>query len=284
MSALFRVRHAYTLPAGFSSYGFGVSIGMIDTGLALGSHPQEFDVDNLSSDSDWSDYGDHGTGIASVIVGRTIGLAPQARLTSYCVMDSRGKIPRGAVSLALQKCIAARHDLVIMSLSTQRPAKSLRTLCQQAYDSGVLVVAATGNAGQRVSYPAMYDTVIGVGAVDSSLTRLQSSGYLPGGRAVDLVDIGKDVLVAKRDPVLGSDSGTSVAAAIVVAKLAIGVSEAKRLGFEINIPVLRSVMPRISDKVGNSTETGYGLLSIAKLINWIQESTDDDRISKAAAV
>ena len=69
---------------------------------------------------------------------------------------------------------------------------SIRMAIQKAEDQGIVVVAAAGNDGTpRVGYPAALDTVIAVGAVDSSITRAKFSQFGP---ELDICAPGVEVL------------------------------------------------------------------------------------------
>jgi len=74
---------------------------------------------------------------------------------------------------ALDACVAARgNKQLIVNMSLGGPVKSRteQRAFGNAYNAGVLSVAAAGNDGNtRHSYPASYDSVISVAAVDSSL-------------------------------------------------------------------------------------------------------------------
>jgi len=75
---------------------------------------------------------------------------------------------------ALDACVAAadgRKVIVNMSLGGPLKSRTEQRAFGNAYNAGVLSIAAAGNDGNtRNSYPASYDSVISVAAVDSSLT------------------------------------------------------------------------------------------------------------------
>ena len=58
-------------------------------------------------------------------------------------------------------------DIVNLSLGTTTDSLAMQKAVDKAYESGILVVAAAGNDGRKVNYPARYDSVIAVSAVDS---------------------------------------------------------------------------------------------------------------------
>jgi subtilisin family serine protease len=85
------------------------------------------------------------------------------------------------------------ENKVVISLSLGGGSKSQTE--QRAYTSvwnkGALTIAATGNDGAAVSYPAAYTEVVGIGAVDSNLAKADFSNF---GTQVDLVGPGVDVI------------------------------------------------------------------------------------------
>jgi subtilisin len=64
-----------------------------------------------------------------------------------------------------------------MSLGGSQGSSILEEWCNKAYNSGILLIATAGNTGtvkgkeDNVTYPAKYDSVIAVAAVDSSNKR-----------------------------------------------------------------------------------------------------------------
>jgi subtilisin family serine protease len=70
---------------------------------------------------------------------------------------------------AAQRCASAGAKVINMSLGGTFSSSTENTGFQQLYDAGVLSIAAAGNDGNtRHSYPASYDSVISVAAIDSN--------------------------------------------------------------------------------------------------------------------
>jgi subtilisin len=71
-------------------------------------------------------------------------------------------------------------DIINMSLGGSTDSSILEEWCNTAYNSGLLVVAAAGNSGNRgrkndsVGYPAKYASVIAVAAIDQNNNRALS--------------------------------------------------------------------------------------------------------------
>lgn len=63
-------------------------------------------------------------------------------------------------------CIDADADVINMTLGGGAPTEAYRLPCKDAYDEGILVVAAAGNDGNAVlSFPTSYASVMSVASV-----------------------------------------------------------------------------------------------------------------------
>lgn len=79
---------------------------------------------------------------------------------------------------ALNRCQTAGANVVSMSLGGSRSVRTEKTAFANAYTAGVLSIAAAGNAGTSAySYPASYDSVVSVAAIDSNKVVADFSQY-----------------------------------------------------------------------------------------------------------
>ncbi len=109
----------------------------------------------------------HGTHVAGIInaVNNTIGVvggAPQAQVYSLKVF------PGGYISdlvEAVEWCIRHQMDVINMSMGAPNPSRVLAQVLRDAYDRGIICVAAAGNDKTRVAYPAALPTVLAVAAI-----------------------------------------------------------------------------------------------------------------------
>ncbi|GGS30008.1 type VII secretion-associated serine protease mycosin [Actinokineospora fastidiosa] len=220
------------------STGAGVVVAVVDSGVDA-DHPQLrggrvlrgqdfFLVGDLPGAFD---CGSHGTAVASIIAAAPQegigfrGLAPGARVLPIRVTDRDGGRGAGIDPKVLAQGIryAADQgaDIINLSLSGTRDDKAVRDAVAYAQSKDVLIIAAVGNLqgeGSLPSYPAGYDGVIGVGAVDISGARLESSQIGP---YVDIVAPGGGVLGATRVAGHTYWDGTSFAAPFVAATAAL---------------------------------------------------------------
>jgi serine protease AprX len=193
--------------SGKGSAGEGVGVAVIDTGID-GDLP-DFQVSrtdttsrviadavvNPHATSAGDEYG-HGTHVAGLIAGNGlnrdvsdpqygnyIGVAPDANLINVKASDEDGNATTLDVIDGLQFVVDHKDDLNIrvvnLSLNEAKPSSyrtnPLNAAVEQAWNAGIVVVAAAGNRGtssDAVDYaPANDPFVITVGGVDDHGTR-----------------------------------------------------------------------------------------------------------------
>ncbi len=160
-----------------SYLGQGVRVGVIDSGI----NPHEDIAARLIAGTSYIEGGDpdntadtygHGTQVAGLIAGSGkngfIGAAPGAEVVPLKITDGKG-VTVSTVCRAIYGGINDYDcDILNLSLGIGSEFKTLKEAVEYAGEQGVVIVAAAGNSGSRAKlYPAAYDTVIGVGAVDS---------------------------------------------------------------------------------------------------------------------
>ncbi len=134
---------------------------------------------------------------------------------------------------------------------------------QRAEQAGVLIVAASGNAGHaQVDSPARSSSVIGVGAVDEQGARAGFSNY---GAGLQVVAPGTNVLASAGGEELQWD-GTSFATPYVAAQAGLWLyAHGGRVGGDV-----RSAFLNCARQAGNSQwqeGVGYGVLDTLKLLD-----------------
>ncbi len=204
-----------------------VSIGLIDTALVK-KHPSlsranivERDFVESASPRPTA----HGTAIASLLVGgerQRPGLLPEARLVAASVFHQGEKETTGATTSALVAALdwmsAEGVQVVNMSLAGP-PNQVLGAMIDALSRRGMIVVAAVGNDGpsSRMLYPAGFDPVVAVTAVDR---RNRIYRWANRGPQVDFAAWGVATPVALPKGGYGEETGTSFAAPIVAAAIA----------------------------------------------------------------
>jgi subtilisin family serine protease len=150
--------------------GAGVKVSIIDTGID-DSHPEvngkvvagynAFD----DNESPMDDAG-HGTHCAGLVAGNNVGVAPLVALYIAKVMDAKGEGSEATIALGLDWAISQGVGIMSMSLGGPFPSPVEEDLCAAAAEQGIVVCAAAGNESYGKSYPAAFDGVISVAAVD----------------------------------------------------------------------------------------------------------------------
>jgi subtilisin family serine protease len=161
--------------------GNGVRVAVIDTGIDY-LHPDLRDVyaggyDFVNRTPDPMDDNGHGTHCAGIIAatgsGNGIyGTAPGISLYSVKVLDSRGDGYTSDVVKGIYWAKENNMKVASMSLASSYDSQAMHDAVDDATQSGILIVAAAGNsgetggAGETISYPAKYDGVLAVAAVN----------------------------------------------------------------------------------------------------------------------
>ncbi len=265
-------------PAGLAA-GLGVSdafaakdirLGLIDTGLdnehaALSSrtiHTADF------ARFDENRPLDHGTAVASILVGMDgngfSGLSPDATLfaASVFVEPEPGRQVATTESLILAIDWMVRQQVPIINMSLSGPANDLLELAIiRAASRGSYVVAAVGNGGPgaRPLYPAAYETVVAVTAVD-----IRSRVFLRANRGghVDFSAPGVNVQTARAGGGYGAKTGTSIAAPFVTAILAHVKNTGAGASMQETLDRLRAQAIDLGTP-GFDETYGYGLIKVS---------------------
>ena len=197
-------------------------VGVLDTGIGLGadSLPEARIV--TRSFADGAPVADvHGAAVAEILAGpgRLRGVPIFYAAVVGTVPDADPAAGVDAITRALDWLHGSGVRLVNVSLAGPYNEILDRGLAVAA-DRGMVIVAAVGNDGPGAPprYPAAFDFVIAVTAVDADLAAYARA---PRGSNVDFAAPGVDVFV----PLAGSGqymTGTSIAAPFVTALIASG--------------------------------------------------------------
>jgi subtilisin family serine protease len=261
-----------------------VVIAVLDSGVA-GDHEdlQGKTVSGYNFVADTPDaYDDHGHGtfVASIAAAQSdnglgmTGVSWGSPIMPVKVMAADGYGSYLAIAAGIR--FAADHGARVINLSIagSNPSFILEDACQYAYSLGVVIVAAVGNNGGWVMYPAGYDDYcLAVAATDAHDERPPWSN---SGPQVDIGAPGNLVLGARIDPAdptdlssYGWDSGTSYAAPYVAGAAALLISKDPSLSHDQVIDILTST----ADDVNRATHPGvddligHGRLDIRNLLS-----------------
>jgi len=164
----------------------GKKICIIDSGLNLphedmGAQGGTINGTNNSGTGNWFDHGGpHGTHVAGTIAALNNGIGVRGVISSdpnlhiVKVFNESGWGYSSDLVSAINTCVSNGSDVINMSLGGTGSSISEKNGIQAAYDAGVLLIAAAGNDGVATSttdvesYPASYDSVMSVAAIDSN--------------------------------------------------------------------------------------------------------------------
>lgn len=173
------------------SRGTGVKVAVLDTGI--GPHPDLVVYGGYNFVSNNGNYGDdfgHGTHVAGTIAALdntigVVGVAPEAKIYAVKMLNSAGSGTIDQAVSAIQWSVTNGMKILSMSWGTTTDFQALHDAVNAAYASGLLLIAAAGNTGNSagtgdsVNYPAKYDTVIAVAALDQNNVRASFSSTGP---------------------------------------------------------------------------------------------------------
>lgn len=167
------------------STGKDIIVAVLDTGYFAHSDLRANQLPPIDcTGSDVNDGTGHGTHVSGIIAAAKndmgiVGVAPDAKILPIKVLDGRGCGALDWIVAGVRKAIENNVDIINMSLGlAQNPGSDLENAIEEAAAKGIIVVAAAGNDSGNVNYPAAYNNVIAVAAVDQnkSLAKFSSRG------------------------------------------------------------------------------------------------------------
>jgi len=280
-----------------STSGSGAKVVVLDTGIDY-THPDLAPAfvggyDFINDDDDPIDDHYHGTHCAGTIAaaddepnalsGTLIGVAPSVNLYSVKVLDDRGSGSSDVVAAGIDWAATNGMNVASLSLGSSTPSDVIRIAGENAYAAGVLLIAASGNDGAEVGYPAAFPEFMAVGATDQSDQIASFSNFGP---ELEISAPGVDIMSTiptyfnghgPFEPTAPYDtlSGTSMATPHVsgVAGLIFGADPSLT-----NVEV-RNILTSTAEDLGASgwdEYFGYGIVDAEAAINSLSGSGGDD--------
>ena len=249
--------------------GPGVPVTIVDSGLDV-THPEfsgRADTQLLNTQEPAGIGGEHGTSVASVIgaplngVG-LIGIYPQAVLRSWDAARGQGtRLESGDIAAGILAAARAGRGVINLSIGGDRDLP-IELAVSEAVASGSLVVAASGNDGDRgspIGFPAALPHVTTVAATDRSGG---VAAFSSRSTYVDIAAPGDGILVASA---LGRDwrasSGTSFSSPLVAGAAAWLWTARPELDAGQVAELLRRTARDI-DAPGRDPAAGFGVLNL----------------------
>ncbi|OGF53850.1 MAG: hypothetical protein A2Z21_10405 [Candidatus Fraserbacteria bacterium RBG_16_55_9] len=248
--------------------GEGIEVALLDTGVDL-RHPDLRTnvlggIDLVNDDDDPQDDNGHGTGVAGILAAAEngqglVGVAPK---TGIWVVKMLGENEQGSISDLIQGIEWAAErgvKIISMSLGTTEDNAALHEAIRAAERAGILLVAAAGNKGSQVLFPAAYPEVIAVAASDKND---QHAWFSNMGPEVELTAPGTDLLSTGLKGQYQSVNGTSFSVPHVTGVAALlfssGVSDSQEV---------RRRLDQTAEDLGLAmTAQGYGLVDAERAV------------------
>ena len=175
----------------------------------------------------------HATAIASILVSKNYGLAPDATLNAYATPTEKDKKPSECTggdvgmfvtSSVIHMAINDGAQVISISLSTNTGEDDMKWTIARAMTQGVIIVGPMGNESHDTNHNsyAWWSGTVGVSAID---TDGQLASYSSWGQGVVAAGIGGPIKARDYDTGTITDTrGTSIATPIVAGQIALARS------------------------------------------------------------
>ena len=247
--------------------GQGINVGVLDSGGDM-DHPDitwAGGYSAINSDvNDWEDKVGHGTHCAGIISANNndigvVGVAPNCNI--YAVQVGGRRLSTLDIIEGIDWVIATHHDanpsndihVINMSFGGGGSLAEEEAL-NEAYNDGILCIAAAGNESGAVSAPANYDCVMAISASTSTDGFASFSNFGP---EIELIAPGYAIYSTYKRGGYTTMSGTSMASPEAVGAAALAWSAHPTY---TNVQI-RTLLHNTAENIGLTTyQQGYGLV------------------------
>lgn len=245
-----------------ADWGAGVTIAILDSGVTaesvFGSKLRTMQL-TTNATTDLS----HGTAVASIAAGGQ-GVAQASNILSIGVIGVDGLSDTFTLAKAVRSAVDLGAKVLNISLGSYGDSTMLQQAITYAYDQGSVVVASAGNDGySNATFPARYEKVIAVGAVDANGQIVSFSNATenyglsaPGLEVLATVPGGEQTLF----------SGTSASAPFVSGAIASVMSAHPGMSAQEATALLRTYANE-AGAPGEDADFGYGIVYVARVLN-----------------
>ena len=200
-----------------------------------------------------------------------VGVAPGCHILPVKVLNSDGSGSYEAIAKGLRYAIDANCDIINMSLGApSEPPREIHNLIKEAVSKGIIIIAAAGNDSGKVNYPAHYDEVIAVAALDKNGNLAHFSSR---GQEVDGAVPGVDIYSTHFNNGYAKMSGTSQASPFMAGICALLLSYSRKTA---GVPLIKNyiemmqALKTVADDspfitAGDIKQWGYGVPNFANI-------------------
>ena len=284
-----------------ASTGIAVQIAVLDTGVDKDHEDLYVNIVwgiSVVGDKesklyrDWRDKNGHGTHVTGTIAAMyndvgVVGVAYNIEIYAIKVLSDTGsgtwqdlaegiwwaiRGPDGIIDKDGDGIVAGDPDddaaeVISMSLGGSSYSKEVDEAIKAAYSFGLVLVAAAGNEGDDgVLYPAKFEEVIAVAAIDENDN---VPSWSSKGPEVEIAAPGVDVLSTVPHDKYEKYSGTSMACPHVSGTVGLMISKILAEGRDYTIDDIRSILRTTADDIGPEgpdSASGYGVVRADKAV------------------
>ncbi|PIP83987.1 MAG: hypothetical protein COR54_06500 [Elusimicrobia bacterium CG22_combo_CG10-13_8_21_14_all_63_91] len=271
---------AVNAPAAWASNrGRGVKVGVVDTGIDP-THPElaarvKGGHNSVEKDKPFNDDHSHGTHVAGIIAATmngagVVGVAPEADLYGIKVLTKDGQGSLFAIIDGIMWCVQNGMQVVNMSLGAPQGNFLFEMAVNQLQSADIPLIAAAGNDGGAVNFPAAYPAAIAISAMcppegDSNAKLCNGSAlaaFSSRGPEVEFIAPGVKIPSTVLGGEIKAYSGTSMATphATGLAALAIANGARGQAGVRAALKAAAVKLPGLSP-----SEQGNGLVDAGRL-------------------
>jgi subtilisin family serine protease len=283
-------------PAWQVTEGSGVTVAVIDSGvypdvsdLSGSTVTQGPNFTGLNTSPNNSNWGQHGTWMASIIAGHghdggddgIMGIAPEAKILSIRVIPDKSdpgyqtynnepeQRIQDELADGIMTAVKDHAQVISMSIGYSAPSGAVRAAIMYAYQHGTVLIASSGNSGgddtqhgnasagmAPVSFPAEYPGVVGVGAVTINGT---AASFSSENLSVQVAAPGSGVPAQGRNGLYYTVDGTSPACALVAGVAALIKSRYPTISPALLTEALTSTAQQ-SPSGSYNVHTGFGIV------------------------
>ncbi|CAG8765630.1 24285_t:CDS:2, partial [Gigaspora margarita] len=220
------------------SAGAGVDVFVVDSGIFL--EHEEFQgrqgktvVEKTFCGNNLADDNGHGTNVASIVGGKTLGVANYANIIGVkitgkdCPLNAQNII--NGITYVMQQKANDPGRKIVLNLSVTSSDAAVGEVASKAVEAGIHFVAAAGNKNLDACgfFPGKVETVVTVAATKITLNQDWVTEFTNWGKCVTLFAPGEKVPVAGigNSSEIALDSGTSLSTPHVSGAIALMLAE-----------------------------------------------------------